>query len=144
MKRWIGGVLALVGALLFSVALAQGDAASADWAANPVVQYIGLLAVTGIPAALMVTEYFRNAIDDARGRTAGDLHPNAVRALGIVCGIAVAGAYALLKMLNAPVLESYPMWFRIVAIGAVFGVSAGGAKGILNRLGSSTKTKQAT
>jgi hypothetical protein len=137
MKRWIGSMLALTGAMLIQTAMAQGDAPiRTDWNANPVVQYIGGLSVAGVPSALAVTEYFRNAIDDARGKSAGDLHPNVVRVIGIVAGIAVAGVYALVKMLDAPVLDPYPMWLRVVAIGAAFGVSAGGVKGVLNRLGS--------
>jgi hypothetical protein len=90
---------------------------------NPVVNLIVALTLAlGLPGTIYLTALFLDWLNDA------DIVATRLtkRILGVVAGIITAGLAELLGALNQPALEPYPIWLRVVGLGLVFGLYAGG------------------
>jgi hypothetical protein len=147
--RWLGkglliGFLLLgvvVGMIIAGVARAEGadlliratndllptppatDAVPINPLENPVVAIVvSLLFVVGLPGTIYLCALFLDWLEDA------GIKPTRLtkRILGIVAGFITAGLAELLGFLSYPALEQYPVWLRVVGLGLVFGLYAGG------------------
>lgn len=78
---------------------------------------------TGIPATKWLTQYVLQWLYDAEIKEIRKLY---MRLIGLICGIAVAAFLYSIKMLDTPELSGYNPIVKILVVGLVFGVMAGG------------------
>jgi hypothetical protein len=76
----------------------------------------------GIPATRWTTEYIREfAVDGGFKITSFT-----TRILGLISGMVVSSVFLIIGMYQAAEISQFPDWAKIIGLGLVFGVMAGG------------------